>query len=366
MTPEQINQWRHRIRAHTLANYHYEMARALLSRQEPETAHAQLRDALRVMPDHALSSLLLMDALRGEGREAEASAVRRDALAAAPAFDAVERLRAGGHALSLEEWDKVPAIPPDAAAGAAASLQVMQEVACLLRGGEPSFRPGAGDVAADLFVDVALWGGLFAKALPAYLGTGRWADAVRLGNIGAAVAPGTARLEHSLGLACLAAGDVPQALQVFKDADRSSPHVSYLSAGLALANGHQGDAEVALAAARTAVRTGAGKPIAYSMLAWNGLLFEDRAAQEEALPVLALLESGFSPWSVFPLAIAALAKGNGDEAARLLEALFARADRQPAARLCFATLPGRALRERLLPLMLAAGYEPDFPPLTPA
>lgn len=365
MTPEQINQWRHRIRAHTYANYHYEMARALADKTETVAACQHLRQALDIMPQHAVSSLLLMDILRSEGREADVQAVRQEALAAG-VFDTVERLRAGVQVLASPQPAPPPAIPDDAPAGALQALETMYEVAALLRQQEPAYRHSRKEVATDLFLDSAQWGDLFSKALPAYLSAGRWADAIRLGTIGDAIAPGTPRLEHSLALAHLATGDVVQALAILEPAVAASPYEPFLSIDLALALGHKGDAAAAIEAAGKAAAMGARKPIAYSMLAWNGLLFDDQDALDVALPVLRSRKEDISPWTEFPLALAALRQGSDAEALELLRGLFAQPKLHAPSRLCFTVLPGREQREHLLPLMLATGYEPGFPPLTPA
>ena len=122
LTPEQIEQWRTRIRNTTFANYHLEMGWAMVEREEAKAGEAALLRALELAPDSAEAAFELVEALKRWGRDEEARHVERQAVAFDPDYRIAGHLRRLDNALLHLDFPRLKA-------SAAAALKEVPDLA---------------------------------------------------------------------------------------------------------------------------------------------------------------------------------------------------------------------------------------------
>lgn len=363
MTPEQIDQWRQRIRVSTFANYHVEMALALRNQGDGASAERSLRNALATMPDHASAALMLVDLLDAEGRDRDAEAVRANARGAIPRFDLVEWLAASRQALAdgRPEGDVRPF--PDRDSVAAAALTLVSELFALGRRQAPRTPAAPDSVPTELFAEGEAWAGPIGRATRVYLDAGRWSDAARLTAIGLSMAPQNADLNHLHGTALLILDQAQEALLAFEEAARSAHNAYHTTIGRALTLAKLGSGDKAIEMGWLAVQQSAEFVYCFGPLAWICMSIGDRQTLDRVMPRLRDHGLPPHPWIDLPLSLHRLMGGDRDGARARLRELFAKSEQQGSVRLCHAMLSDAGLQAQLLPVMLEAGFNPASSPL---
>lgn len=363
LTPEQIDQWRQRIRVSTFANYHVEMALALRNQGDGASAERSLRNALATMPNHGMAALMLVDLLNAEGRVRDAEAVRANVRGAIPRFDLVEWLAASRQVLADDrpEGDGRPF--PDCGSVAAAAQTLVSELFALGRRQAPRTPAAPDAVPTELFVEGEAWAGPIGQATRIYLNAGRWTDAARLTSIGLSMAPQNADLNHLHGTALLILDRAQEALLAFEEATRSAHNAYHITIGRALALAKLGLDDKAIEMGWLAVRQSAELVHCLGPLAWICMATGDRQTLDRVIPRLRDHGLAPHPWIDLPLSLHTLMGGDRDGARAGLRKLFATPEQQGGVRLCLAMLPDAGLQAQLLPVMLEAGFNPASSPL---